>query len=294
MNNISQPKIWDTFLFSGEVQLLCARLRFLDEYCDYFVIVENHFTHSGRSRLVSTVSFRESLSDEFPGKIRWILLEEPNPTFTPWQREAWQRNQINTGLEGIGENDIVMLSDLDEIPNERFIAKVRENSEWNFLVAKMKLFYYEYDLISKHNWFGSIATKWDKPIDFQKLRMKAITSWDLKIFEIVEEAGCHFSSIGSHKNLLTKIQSFSHTEFDLFPFNNKYFLRILILLGISFDGSEVLMYSPIFSEQFHLKCKRRHRLNGLRMTAANCFRPVVAQLFRLQVGRLSSPIDTEV
>ena len=289
MNNTSQPKIWDTFLFSGEYQLLCARLRFLNEYCDYFVIVENRFTHSGQSRLVSEASFQKSLTKEFPGKIRWILLEEPNPTFTPWQRESYQRNQIARGLEGILEKDILMLSDLDEIPNISFVKNCSEIVKDEIRVAQMDLYFYEFDLQSGKKWHGTIATKWNKDIDFQELREQAVQFWKLSQAQIIENAGVHVSSIGDSENLSRKIRSFAHTEFNVFPFSNKLFLKLLIFLGICFDGSEVLKFSPIVDQNLRLQCRRGHRFDELRVAVARGVLPLVKYLFKIRIGNLSSP-----
>lgn len=282
-------RIWDTFMYSGEAKLLCARIKILNEYCDYFVITESTFTHSGQKRSASELNFRRTLTREYPGKIRWVLLTEPNPKFTSWQREIWQRRQIAKGLAGINDNDIVMLSDLDEIPNSIFIRKIKQMSNGEVVVAKMNLFFYEYDLKSKRKWYGTTATTWNDNIDFQQLRMCAVEFLKLSPTQIVEDAGIHFSSIGDATNLSRKIRSFAHTEFNTFPFNNRLFLKLLISLGICFDGSEVLEYSPIDCEDLGLQCKRKHRNNRVREKIANWLLPFVRLIFSRRVGTLSSP-----
>jgi hypothetical protein len=229
------------------------------------------------------------MSDEFPGKLKWVLLEDLNPTFTPWQRESWQRNQIAKGLEEISEGDILLLSDLDEIPSLSFVKNCKEILKGDIRVAKMKLFFYEYDFKSKRDWYGTVATSWDKDLDFQKLRERAIQFWKLSQNEIVENAGVHLSSIGDSKSLSKKIRSFAHTEFNIFPFNNVFFLKLLMFLGICFDGSEVLEYSPTIDQELGLQCRRGHRHDPVRIVVANRILPLVKLLFKYRVKNLSSP-----
>jgi hypothetical protein len=64
----------------------------------------------------------------------------------------------------------------------------------------------------------------------------------------------------------------------------------LIFLGIKFDGSEVLEYSPKLDKNVDFLCTRRHRFDGLRKMVAIAFQPFVAKLYRIKVGDLSSPI----
>ena len=286
-----QPKIWDVFLYSGESQILGSRLKLLNNYCDYVVIVESAYTFSGRSRNTSDLKFRNAFEREYPGKIIWIITENLDESLTAWQREAWQRNQIKIGLEGIEISDVILLSDVDEIPNQTFLSRAGKILQGEVLVAKMKQHYYEYDFDSIEDWFGTIATKWQKNLDFQELRIRAISHWNLSNSEIVVDAGNHYSSIGDSKNLLHKIQSFSHTEFNVFPFNNSSFLSVLIFLGIKFDGSEVFEQSSKLDTNVDFLCTRRHRLDGLRKMVAIGFQPLVANLYRVKVGNLSSPIE---
>jgi beta-1,4-mannosyl-glycoprotein beta-1,4-N-acetylglucosaminyltransferase len=291
MHKDLQPKIWDVFLYSGESQILDSRLKLLNDYCDYFVIVESAYTFSGRSRNTTDLKFRNAFKRKYPGKIKWIITQNLDETLNAWQREAWQRNQIKTGLEGIEMSDVIFLSDVDEIPNQKFVDRARKIIEGEFLVAKMNQHYYDYDFDSIEDWFGTIATKWQKNLDFQELRIKAISHWNLSNSEVVVDAGNHYSSIGDSKNLSEKIRSFSHTEFNVFPFNNSSFLSILIFLGIKFDGSEVLEYSPKLDKNVDFLCTRSHRFDGLRKMVAIGVQPFVANLYRIQVGDLSSPIE---
>jgi len=290
MHTDSQPKIWDTFLYSGETEVLRTRLKLLNDFCDNFVIVESAYTFSGKSRNISDLKFRNAVEREYLGKIKWIIIQNFDESLTAWQREAWQRNQIKIGLGGIEINDVILLSDVDEIPNQRFLRHARNIKEGEYLIAKMNQHYYESDFDSIEDWYGTIGTKWQKNLDFQELRIKAISHWNLSNLEIVIDAGNHYSSMGDSKNLSQKIQSFSHTEFNVFPFNNSSFLSILIFLGIKFDGSEVFELSSKLDTSVDFLCSRRHRHDGIRKMVAIRLQPLVAILYRMRVENLSSPV----
>ena len=283
-------EIWDTFLYSGENELLKLRLELLNPLINHFVIVESSFTFSGKPRFLSDPIFREDLQDSYPGKIIWIILEESKPSLTAWQRESWQRSQINLGMDRAKKGDIVMLSDLDEIPNPNFIHQIMGLRNNEVRVAQMDLYFYEFDFKSERIWFGTTATIWDSEIDFQALRTRGIRSWTLDSLEIIDSAGVHMSSIGDSQNLTRKIRSFSHTEFNVFPFNNRHFLGILIFLGICFDGSEVLKLNRNGSLTSHFCCHRKHRLDNLRICFGRVLMPFIHWLYKSRVGNLSAPI----
>ena len=258
-------RIWDTFLYSGEKALLMSRLQSLDTLVDFFVVVESSYTFSGNFRVLSSPEFRMDLTRAYPNKIHWIILEELDPEVSAWQRESWQRNQISQGMKNANETDIVMLSDLDEIPNANFIDGIRELPKNEIRVAQMELYFYDYHFKSERTWFGTIATTWNEKIDYQALRMRGVQSWSLDSPELIELAGVHMTSIGGSKNLANKIQSFSHTEFNVFPFNNRTFMGALILLGVCFDGSEVLKLSRSGSLVNGFCCNKKHRFDCLRV-----------------------------
>ncbi len=288
--NIRKPniKIWDSFLYAGEEEILEYRLSRLDRFCDHFVVVECAYTHSGRERIVSDSNFRKSLEDRFPQKITWLILTDIQHFDTAWERESWQRNQIHLAIQDASLDDIILLSDVDEIPNDLFFESIMNLMPSEICVSQMNLYFYDVHFRSKRSWFGTIATKVNPDLDFQELRNRAISSWNLNANEIVRNSGSHFSSIGGSGNLSSKIKSFTHTEFNTWPFNRPLFLQILISLGICFDGSEVLRYE-ISNNSFQIQmCRRSHRADLIRILIAKIFCPVVKLLYKKFVGELSS------
>jgi hypothetical protein len=112
---------------------------------------------------------------------------------------------------------------------------------------------------------------------------------DNLILEIIDLAGAHMTSIGGSKNLVSKIRSFSHTELNVFPFNNRTFLGTLILLGICFDGSEVLKLNRSNSLVNGFYCQKKHRFDCLRVRFATILTPFVCRLYNRRIGSLSAP-----
>ena len=125
-------KIFDCFMYFDEELILDVRLNTLNEFVDYFVIVESRFTHSGEER---NLQFNHQKFEKFKDKIIYLIYDQ-QPTgvksinekdtdheissqyiFNAGHRENGQRNYIVKGLIDADENDIILISDVDEIPN---------------------------------------------------------------------------------------------------------------------------------------------------------------------------------
>lgn len=126
----------DAFTFFQELDLLEFRLKYLDDAVDYFVIAESNLTHSGKSKPYHFLE-NESRFDRWKDKIIYIGVEQSTlglsfdkvERYTPsdgaWILENQQRNALYHIQSILSDNDIVMISDLDEIPNKQLIYKMR-------------------------------------------------------------------------------------------------------------------------------------------------------------------------
>ena len=127
-------KIFDCFMYFDEETVLELRLNILDKYVDYFVIVESSFTHKGDKRDLKFnhqkfKKFKDKLIyityDEEPPEIRKNLInEKDNEAIKSFKyienailRENGQRNYILKGLDLANNDDMILISDVDEIPN---------------------------------------------------------------------------------------------------------------------------------------------------------------------------------
>jgi len=209
-------KIYDCFIYFDEDLLLDVRLNILDKFVDKFVIVESKFSHSGEAR---EPNFKLEKYKKYKEKIEYILLEEnPSNLFQIKKndprrsekiiinanlREFFQRNAIIQGLSEAKDNDIILISDVDEIPN-------LENIDFNKITEYPYMFNqifccYKFNLFSKMRWHGSRMIKKKKLLTPQWLREmkdKNYPKWRVDtIFskkkysniKFIENGGWHFS-----------------------------------------------------------------------------------------------------
>ena len=206
------PKIYDTFLFFNELDLLEIRFNILNDYVDYFVIGECINTFTGNKK---PLYFKENKArfSKFHDKI--IYVEIPPKNFKKaWDNDFYQRNYLIKGLKNAKLNDVIHLSDLDEIPNPDALKYILPIIENDIFSLNQFLFYYYLNNLSLEKWnrakvfrLGSI-----KNFDLQTIR-------DLEINKLlkcwyVENGGWHFSYLGGSEKIKYKIKSFAHQEFN--------------------------------------------------------------------------------
>ena len=148
-------KIFDCFMYFNEDVVLDIRLNTLDKHVDYFVIVESSFTHKGDKR---ELQFDNKKFEKFKNKIIYLVYEKkPNNIkeilnddheddksrkyiFNSILRENGQRNFILNGLEDANEEDLILISDVDEIPNLEKLEIGKINQK--IIMFKQEMFYY--------------------------------------------------------------------------------------------------------------------------------------------------------
>jgi len=241
-------KIYDCFMYFDEDIVLDVRLNFLDKYVDKFVIIESEFNHKGEKR---SPLFDINKFLKFKDKIEYILIQTmPNEIelisekdnkeevyrksiFNAWKRENYQRNQIKKGLVGASNEDWIIISDLDEIPNLEKID-IKEIKE-DLIFFKQDMMYYKFNLkLKDHEWPGSKACKMKNLISPQWIRdikSKKYSWWRVDTFFskrkynnifFVKDGGWHFSYLKSPKNIEKKLKSYlHHIDYDLNPVGEK-------------------------------------------------------------------------
>ena len=236
-------KIFDCFLFFDEDVQLDIRLNVLDQYIDQFVIVESRFSHSGVKR---NPVFDITKYKKFENKITYILLDkEPEHLFEITSdndlkksekkilngniREFYQRNSISKGLKNASDEDFVIISDVDEIPNLENINF--SNIKNKFIFFEQIFFCYKLNLFSENLvWHGSRMTKKKNLLSPQWLRDIKNRNYPLwridtlfskkkhKNILFQKNGGWHFSYIKDAKGVEDKLKSIRHhIEYDLHP-----------------------------------------------------------------------------
>ena len=237
-------KIFDCFMFFDEEMLLDFRLNYLNDYVDKFVVVESSYTHSGEKR---KLLFDINKFKQYKDKISYIVVDkEPNGIskvttddseqiknakyiLNAAKRENFQRNSIQEGLIEADSKDLILISDVDEIPN---LEKNNLNNIKNKIILfKQKLFYYKFNLqLESFEWFGTKACRKENLLSPQWLRNikdKKYPFWRLDtLFSktkyqgiyFIENGGWHFSYMKTAKNIEKKLTSYlHHREYDLEP-----------------------------------------------------------------------------
>ena len=237
-------KIFDCFMYFDEDVILDVRLNTLHEYVDYFIIVESCFTHKGDKRdlkfnLDNFAKFKEKIIyliyDKEPVQVDPIIkgddenLKNHKSIFNASYRENGQRNFIIEGIKNAEDNDIILVSDIDEIPNLENI-NFKDFKE-KLIFFNQEMFYYRFNLkLPNYNWVGTKACKkkhlqspqWLRNIKDKKYpyyRFDIFFS-ETKFFNIrfINEGGWHFTNLKSADQIRHKLKSYlHHREFDLNP-----------------------------------------------------------------------------
>jgi hypothetical protein len=291
MQGAERATVWDTFLYNGESVILLARLEALKNMCDYFIVVESLYTFSGLEKELDFLT-KSHVLNVYGNQVKWVIVSDRLSEFSSWEYESWQRQQILRGLDGISHGDLLLLSDVDEIPNFNFIEAASFLPFTDILIAEMNLRIHDVHFKSNMKWYGTIAIKWDKDynLDLQKLRMRAQQHWLEETQAIFKLGGNHITTLVNSFDFQKKIRSFSHTEFNVFPYNARPFLFVISKLGIQLNGSEILRLDlTSIGEQGFSLCSRKHKLDSLRLGLAKIVQPLVRLIFKTRVRTLSSP-----
>jgi len=221
---IPRGKVIDTCIFYNEVELFKMRVEELYDVVDKFVVVESLFDHQGNAK---PMYFDwKSLGDK-ADKVHYILLHEfPNCTST-WDREHYQRRAIMDGLADYQPNDIIIMSDCDEIVRKEVIQKYQV--DMGVCAIEMSLFYYKLDWQIEERWFKARIFPFSALFgkDMQSYRGKDDYVYNM----IIPNGGWHFSFLGDVKSVKQKIQAYSHSEFNNDYFTNDQHLEDAILNG---------------------------------------------------------------
>lgn len=213
-------KIYDCFTFYNELDLLELRLEEHYEYVDHFVIAEANKTHQGRDKPF----FLEENWDryaKFHDKIIHIKVEDMPTHDNAWVLENYQRNALAKGYENADDNDIIVISDLDEVMRAETFELMREDNQHTVFICRCPLFYFKVNYIMvkpKSYWVNGMAMPKKFMTSPQDLRN--LTHWassqpeDLVTDKVmtIQHAGWHFTYLGNTDHAKNKIVNFAHQE----------------------------------------------------------------------------------
>ena len=241
-------KIFDCFMYFDEDVVLDIRLNTLHKYVDYFVIVESTYNHKGDERkLLFNINKFEKFKDkiiyliydENPGNIEEVFKNDsPSEVSRKYilnaaKRENSQRDYIINGLKKANNDDLILISDVDEIPNLENLEIDKMNKK--IILFKQDMFYYKFNLqLPNLIWTGTKACKkknlispqWLRNIKDRRYPLYRIDTFFSKTkfidVKVISNGGWHFSNIKTASEIEYKLKSYlHHREFDVNPMSVK-------------------------------------------------------------------------
>ena len=235
-------RIFDCFMFYDEEVVLDIRLNSLKNSVDCFVIVESKFYHNGKKRdlkfdINKYPKFKEKIiyivQDEEPLNLETVKKEDDEGIksykyiFNAHKRENFQRNLISKGLEKANEDDLIMISDVDEIPNLKDLNVARVNNK--IVIFEQNIFYYKLNrYLEGFTWHGTKACKkknLKSPQWIRNVKNKKFGFWRLDTFFsenkyinkiFIKNGGWHFSNLKNPEDIENKLKSYlHHRDFDV-------------------------------------------------------------------------------
>ena len=231
-------KIYDCFMFFDEELLLDLRLNILDKYVDKFIVTEATYMHSGKSKKLNFdinkfSKFKEKIIynviDKQPSNLVSINKEDDKETTgkklinNSNKREHYQREMALKSLDEADPNDIILINDVDEIPNLKNVDFMKVNKK--LIIFKQKMFCYKFNLLYEGIcWHGSRACKkkdfispqWLRDTKHKKYPMWRLDTLFSKIkyssIHYVENGGWHFTNIKTPEDIEKKYLNFLHHQ----------------------------------------------------------------------------------
>ena len=271
-------------MFFDEEQILDLRLNVLNETVDFFVIVESIYNHRGEKR---ELIFNKNNFNKFKDKIIYLVHTEiPEQVETINQndnenekdrkyimnavyRENSQRNYISQGIKEAKENDMILISDVDEIPKLENIH-IHEITN-KIIMFRQNMFHYKYNLaLPNFKWIGTKAVRKKNLISPQWLRStksrkypfyRIDTFFSKKKYsniKIIEDGGWHFSNIKTPEMLNHKFKSYlHHIEYDKARINENDIKKLInnkqAIYNLSIDKKKSKVGNGTTLENFEIK-----------------------------------------
>lgn len=229
-------KKYDTFIFFNELDLLDIRLNILNDYVDYFVLVEGTKTFTGIDKPLY-YSDSKNRFEQFNHKIVHIIVDDMPDSFEElslkngdaldaairhdcltttnvpkgqvhWLREFYQKEHIKKGIVGANDEDFIFISDLDEIWDPDLIY---DFNSCDNLRLNQRVFSFFLNLESSERWYGTVGTKYK---NIKNYSINHIRTPNRNQYILIENAGWHFTFQGGERMIKEKIESYGHQEYN--------------------------------------------------------------------------------
>ena len=238
--------VYDVFLFFNELDLLKIRLNVLSGVVDYFVLGEANLTFSGNPKPLYYEKNKKMFKG-FEDRIIHVTIDKDVDTTNMHERDAFQKDHILPAIKDrLKDDDIIIFSDVDEIPNPVRIAELKERMRGDRVYSfAQRMFYCYLNMEEVSGKLLSYSGDWDDVPRKQWLGTKAVTygyvrERDILLTDLrapssivegtglrVDDGGWHFGYMGGHhtpllKRVIHKIRSAAHSEYS----NWRIFIRL--------------------------------------------------------------------
>lgn len=227
--------VYDCIPFFNELDILKLRLHILNPIVDWFVIEESTVTFSGQSKELCFEKNKE-MFQEFLPKIKYIVVDDSPAKLSTHERDKYQKNALIKGLKDAGDEDVLILSDVDEIPNPRVLKQIIEKFEPDKIYHLAQRMFYcylnmeevsgnllsitgEFPGVERRMWLGTkVFAKRNIPKEGIIDLREASTSAPNAVR--VADGGWHFGYMGSRQDtdvsrrIGTKVVAAAHQEYN--------------------------------------------------------------------------------
>jgi len=244
--------IIDAFTFFNEKELVELRVKYLNDIVDCFLIVEADFTHTGKEKKWNFPEILNNSLKEFSNKIQYHQMKvdlkkaeaEKNPNYVgktlgrSWRVETMQRNFLKDSYKKFSSfDDIVIISDLDEIPSKDKISFIK-SCDFKAIAPVafgQALFHLNCNYLDLEQWIGSVA-----------ITKQLIDKYELQVFRDYKnrishftDAGWSFSSFGGVKRVREKLEAFCHEEYNKEKYKDEVHLKKCMETGLDLFDRKV-------------------------------------------------------
>jgi beta-1,4-mannosyl-glycoprotein beta-1,4-N-acetylglucosaminyltransferase len=229
---MNKNKIFDCITFFDENLLVNTRLEILKDVVDYFVICESRYDYRGCKKKINF----KLINKKFRKRVRHIILKDKFQNIKNlWKSEEYQREMIFDGIKDANDNDLIMYSDSDEIPNPEVLKKIKLSKKYGIFM--MNIYVYKINLFNQYEspWEGTKICRKKDLKSFYFLRKKILAKNLKKNFfrkllletniKLIKNGGWHFNNLYKPEIISRKLKTFPHTEFSNKKFSSTKIIK---------------------------------------------------------------------
>ena len=241
--------VFDCIPFFNELDILKLRMQILNPYVDWFVIEESSVTFSGEQKRMIFAENRH-LFQEFENKIRYVAVEDsPMEGVTTHERDKYQKNQLIRALGDCRADDIIVFSDVDEIPKPETLVRIIEGFEAGKIYHLAQRMFYcflnmeevsgnllsitgEFPGVERRQWLGTKVCSFADIPQEGIVFLREVSPADPRSVRVAD-GGWHFGYMGGDgewdvaKRIGVKVKAAAHQEYNSKRYLNEAVDRLL-------------------------------------------------------------------